>query len=312
MPESSPGEDELAPPGKKAFPVRVFSSADGKWRRGALAPGRCAPEHLYDRVMALCRLRTEVKDARVRRWRSAEYCRGALYAHSESHVLVVLRWAEGTYDMVELPDGGKAGWVRYPYMHVLAARPLELVSSSPDGGAVRYAKVTMSGRVRIWALEESSSDDGGGGGKLEWTLTHDKDLAEHPRLLEPLDDDTLDSLRMMALSRSPGNDDDSASAAVTAADDDEEEDAVDGWSKRWSWDEAMVSMPEVDTEPKDEAGRGRGPPARQQCGRSTWWGSTRARRCSSSPPARSTSWRTTSGAASSFPSLNAAKSRRRY
>ncbi|KAF0893197.1 hypothetical protein E2562_023219 [Oryza meyeriana var. granulata] len=170
--------------------------------------------------MALCGLRTEFDDARVLRWRSAVYCRGALYAHSESHVLVVLRWSEGTYDMVELPGGGKGRWVRYPDSHVLAARPLELVSSSPDDRAVRYALVTMSGRVRIWALEESSDDDGGEG-KLEWTLTHDKDLTAHARVIEPLHNATANDCRMMARSTSPGDDDDVAAAAH------EEDDAVD-------------------------------------------------------------------------------------
>uniref|UniRef100_A0A0E0KQZ7 F-box domain-containing protein n=1 Tax=Oryza punctata TaxID=4537 RepID=A0A0E0KQZ7_ORYPU len=258
IPESSSGEDELAPPEQRTFPLRVFSSADGQWRRRAFAPGRCAPEQLYEKVMALCGIRTEFDAARVLRWRSAAaYRLGALYAHSESHVLVVLRVSEATYDMVELPGGGAAWCLRYPDRHVLSALPLDLVSSSPDDGAVRYARLDAYSRLRIWSLQESSSaaadDDEDGKSKLEWTLTHDKDLAAHPRILEILQNDAPGDSRMMARStsrsRSPGDGD----VVPAAAHGQQEDDDADGWKESWSWNEALASAPELDEEAQVDA-----------------------------------------------------------
>uniref|UniRef100_A0A0D9W5C6 F-box domain-containing protein n=1 Tax=Leersia perrieri TaxID=77586 RepID=A0A0D9W5C6_9ORYZ len=250
-------DDHLAPlPSPSALlPLRVFSSVDGKWRRRELVPGRCAPVELYGRVMALCRRRPEFDAAAaVPRWRSASYGRGgAMYAHSESDVLVVVRCEEGTYDMVELPGGGVRWSVAYDHSHVIADLPLELVSVSSssghgdgDGDVVRYVRVEASSRVRIWTLDESSHHDG----KLNWTLTHHKDLAAHTRIREIVQNDTPEDWKTMACTtRSrPGS---QASVVVVPRDDDDDD---DGWSSEsWiSWDEVLASAPELGMDDDDD------------------------------------------------------------
>jgi hypothetical protein len=162
MPESFEGRQQ--PGQEKALPLLVFSSAHGRWTRRLLAPGRCAPARLYDRVMRR-RRRSSEGYPWVRTWRSALYCRDSLYAHCEKRILVVLRCSEGTYDMVKLPAD--------EVENVSSGLPVDSIfASTEDGVLLRYASVDVF-RVKVWALQESVD----GGGHLEWTLTHDKDLA---------------------------------------------------------------------------------------------------------------------------------------
>jgi hypothetical protein len=149
---------------KKAVPVLVFSSEDGRWTRRVFAAGRCSPGHLYDRVMA--------PDQRRRTWRSAAYRHVSLYVQSESRVLVALRCLEGTYDMVKLP-----GDATLEAIGVVPPRGRDSIFLSPvpeTGGVLRYATVNKC-RVKVWGLREPA----GHGHQLEWTLTHDKDLELH-------------------------------------------------------------------------------------------------------------------------------------
>ncbi|KAL5202490.1 hypothetical protein ABZP36_013442 [Zizania latifolia] len=137
MPEL-PEEDRLYPTRKRVVPFHVFLSADGQWNLWKLAPGRSAPEHLYDTVTVKCRRhpRPELHDA------SARAC--SLYIYCESHILVVLRYSEGTYDMVELPDDSNAGRgrARSGHWHGLSA---------PSNGTVWYTSVDVY-RIKIWAI----------------------------------------------------------------------------------------------------------------------------------------------------------------
>ncbi|RLM73763.1 uncharacterized protein C2845_PM15G09260 [Panicum miliaceum] len=175
---------------EKLLPLLVFSSATRQWTKRLLAPGRCAPPRLYDRVMRR-RRRSAEGDPWVRTWRSAVYRRGALYAHCEKRILVVLRssseGSEGTYDMVKLPaDTGAGQGERYAAGHVLSSLPVDSIfPSTEDGVLLRYASVDAF-RVKAWALHDSGGN--GGGPLLEWTLTHDTDLAAHARMLDLLHD----------------------------------------------------------------------------------------------------------------------------
>ncbi|CAN6270089.1 unnamed protein product, partial [Urochloa humidicola] len=126
---------------EKLLSVLAFSSATGQWTRRLLAPAR-----LYDRVMRRRRRRqgAEGDPSWARTWRpSAVYSRGALYAHCEKRVLVVLRCSEGTYDMVKLPSIAEAGAEeveRYAAGHVLSSLPVDsILPSADDGVMLRYA-----------------------------------------------------------------------------------------------------------------------------------------------------------------------------
>ncbi|KAG2566402.1 hypothetical protein PVAP13_7NG193800 [Panicum virgatum] len=239
--ESMPGEEE------KLLPLLVFSSATKRWTKRLLAPGRCAPPRLYDGVMRR-RRRSAVGDPWVRTWRSAVYWRGALYAHCEKRILVVLRSSsEGTYDMVKLPaDAGAGHGERYAAGHVLSSLPVDSIFPSTEGGVLlRYASVDAL-RVRAWALRESASD--GGGPLLEWTLTHDTDLAAHARMLDLLHHAPSNCVPLAAeepTGRGGGK-------CVWFSDEDGEEAAADGGAgdgcsgrRSWNWDDASLLDMEV-------------------------------------------------------------------
>ncbi|XP_066386017.1 uncharacterized protein [Miscanthus floridulus] len=97
------------------------------------------------------------------------------YAHCEKRILVVLHCSEGTYDMVKLPTDEAE-------LHVSSGLPVDSIfARTNDRVLLRYASVDAF-RVKVWALQESAD----GGGQLEWTLTHDKDLAVHARMRDLL------------------------------------------------------------------------------------------------------------------------------
>lgn len=189
MPESflNPREEDPGEDGANLLPVLVFSSASGRWRSKLLAPGRCAPARLFERVTRRGQRRDA--DTWAPTWRAAVYRGGTLYAHCGRRVLVALRCAEGTYDMVKLPsrqadpDAAAAATERYAAEHVLAGLPVSAVFPGAGGDvpALRYARVDAF-RVRVWALQELPD------GQLSWAQTHDRDLAAHARMLEFLHD----------------------------------------------------------------------------------------------------------------------------
>ncbi|KAL6843557.1 hypothetical protein ACP4OV_026619 [Aristida adscensionis] len=241
------------PPEEKVLPLYVFSSVTGQWRRGMFAPGRRAPARLYDKVMARRRRGSSEPDQWAPTWRSAVYSRGALYAHCEKRILVVLRCSEGTYDMVKLPaaagGGGADAGAHYASGHVLSGLPVDSIfSSAEEGVLLRYTSIVDASRVKVWALRESST---AGDGELEWTLTHDKDLGAHARMLNLLHDAAsnrapLDATGAAAAAGGHGE------RACWFSDEDGEELAANGddgdsaaGRPRWNWDGAGVLDMEV-------------------------------------------------------------------
>jgi hypothetical protein len=217
---------------EKLLPLLVFSSATRQWTKRLLAPGRCAPPRLFDRVMRR-RRRSAEGDSWVRTWRSAVYCRGALYVNCEKRILVVLRSSsEGTYDMVMLPADAGAGagqGERYAAGHVLSSLPEDSTfPSTEDGVLLRYASVDAF-RVKAWALRESAGD--GGGPLLEWTLTHDMDLAAHARMLDLLHHAPSNCVPLAA--EEPTGRGGRGGKSVWFSDEDGEEAAGNGGAGRW-------------------------------------------------------------------------------
>lgn len=253
MPEPLEGQQQQ-PGQEKALPLLVFSSAHGRWTRRLLAPGRCAPPRLYDRVVRR-RRRTAEGDPWLRTWRpSALYCRGSLYAHCEKRILVVLRCSEGTYDMVKLPAD------EAELEHVSSGLLVDSIFASTDDGVLlRYASVDAF-RVKVWALQESAAG-GGGQQQLEWTLTHDKDLAAHARMLDLLRHAPSNRVPLATGEGSGGG----RGKSVWFSDEDAEEvgngggDVGDGCSGsgRWNWDDASLLDMEIgEDEPPLDVGAG--------------------------------------------------------
>ncbi|KAJ1271131.1 hypothetical protein BS78_06G105400 [Paspalum vaginatum] len=177
----------------------------------------------------------------VRMWRSALYCRGSLYAHCDKRVLVVLRFSAGTYDMVKLPpDHANGDVVEAQYAaeaeQALSGLPRDSIfPSAEDGVLLRYASVGDGFRVKVWSLRESPE----GGGQLEWTLTHDKDLAAHARMLDMLIRRAPSNRGPLAAEEGRGG---SQRKSVWFADEDDGEEAGygdvgDACSARWNWDD---------------------------------------------------------------------------
>jgi hypothetical protein len=197
------------------------------------------------------------------------YCRGALYAHCEKRILVVLRSSsEGTYDMVKLPADADAGagaghGERYAAGHVLSSLPVDSIFPSTEGGVLlRYASVDAL-RVRAWALRESASD--GGGPLLEWTLTHDTDLAAHARMLDLLHHAPSNCVPLAA--EEPTGRGGGGGKCVWFSDEDGEEAAADGGAgdgcpgrRSWNWDDASLLDIEIGEHELLDVGAGAPPP----------------------------------------------------
>ncbi|KAM0874480.1 hypothetical protein ACQ4PT_037398 [Festuca glaucescens] len=145
-------------PNQKVFHVLVFSSRTGQWENREFTPGPAVMGHLYDVVVA-----PRAKDERT--WWTAEYRRGSLYMHCHSNVLMILRCAQGAYDMVQLP-GHPPNRERL-YRGELPTRYL----ASCERG-IRYAMLNDF-RLEVWELTELAGD------RLGWTLAHEADLGEH-------------------------------------------------------------------------------------------------------------------------------------
>lgn len=203
-------------------------------------------------------LRVRLKILRYTWWSSALYRQGSLYAHCEKRILVVLRCSEGTYDMVKLPgiadtDAGAGRGERYAEGHVLSSLPVDSIfPGTEDGLLVRYTSADMF-RVRVWALHESVSDDGGGR-LLEWTLTHDTDLAAHSRMLDLLHHAPSNCVPL-APEESPGRE------CVWFSDEDGEEaaggsDVADGRAGLWNWDDASLLDMDIGADELVDVGAG--------------------------------------------------------
>ncbi|RCV33758.1 hypothetical protein SETIT_7G108200v2 [Setaria italica] len=260
MPESFGKPQE--PDDEKLLPLLAFSSATGRWTNRLLTPGRCAPARLYDRVMRRRRRSAEGGDPWARTWRSsALYRRGSLYAHCEKGILVVLHCSEGTYDMVKLPAVADAGagagqGERYAAGHVLSSLPVDSIfPGTEDGVLVRYASADAF-RVRVWALHESAGD--GGGRLLEWTLTHDTDLAAHARMLDLLHHAPSNCVPL-APEESTGR---GSGKCVWFSDEDGEEaagnggDVGHGCTGFWNWDDASLLDMDIGADELIDVGAG--------------------------------------------------------
>jgi hypothetical protein len=151
---------EVEVPKEKVLHGFVFSSQTGQWKRQEFTPGRCAPADLYDVV-------TAPRGEAERTWWSVEYCRGSLYVHCHSGILMILHCSEGTYDMVQLPV--QPDKVEYLYRSELPMRCLTSYERK-----IRYVVLNMS-QLQLWELAELVD------GQLGWTLVHEVDLEEHAR-----------------------------------------------------------------------------------------------------------------------------------
>ncbi|KAF8714811.1 hypothetical protein HU200_027341 [Digitaria exilis] len=258
---------------EKLPPLLVFSSAARQWTKRLLAPGRCAQTRLYDRVLRRRRRRSAEggdTDTWVRTWRSAVYRRGTLYAHCEKRILVVLRFSEGSYDMVKLPpnanaDAGAGHGGRYDAGHDLSSLPVDSIFlSTEDGVLLRYVNVDVS-RVKVWSLHESANV--GGEQMLEWKLTHDEDLAAQARMLDLLHHAPSNCVPLATEEETNGH---GSGKCVWFSDEDGEEagnsggDVGDGFSRRWwNWDDASLldlDVGEDELQLLDDVGDGAPPP----------------------------------------------------
>ncbi|CAL5067986.1 unnamed protein product [Urochloa decumbens] len=233
-----PDDDEE----EKLLPLLAFSSATGQWTRRLLAPGRCAPARLYDRVMRRRRRMQGGSEGDhpswARTWRSS----------SAKRVLVVLRCSdsEGTYDMVKLPSiadaGAGAGEAEsYAAGHALSSLPVDSIfPSAEDGVLLRYASADVF-RIKVWSLHESAEQ------LLEWALAHDVDLAAPARMLDLLHDAPSNRAPLAAAEEGPT--DRRGGKCVWFADEDGEEAAGDGdaaaaggggCAGQWNWDDASL------------------------------------------------------------------------
>ncbi|CAN6235101.1 unnamed protein product [Urochloa humidicola] len=260
VPESFGGKpsDDHDDEEEKLLPVLAFSSATGRWTRRLLAPGRCAPARLYDRVMRRWRRWSADGggDASWARtwWRpsSAVYSGGALYAHCEKRVVAVLRCSSegGTYDMVKLPAvagaSGEGEEPRYAAGHALSRLPVDSIfPSAEDGVVLRYASADDVSRVKVWALRESSAGGGGEQQLMEWTLAHDVDLAAPARMLDLLHHAPSNRAPLASEDEEPAG----GGKCVWFSDEDGEEAAGDvdaaaagggGCTGLWNWDGASI------------------------------------------------------------------------
>jgi hypothetical protein len=150
----------------RTVPLLVFSSRIGDWENQKFAPGRCAPGHLYDVVMA-------PRGVQKRAW-SGEYWRGSLYVHCHSGVLMILRCSRRMYDMVQLP-GISPPYDDEKYRAYTWSLPTRSVLASYETG-VRYVTLQKC-HLLVWALVESTN------GKHEWLLAHEADLKPYDYLI---------------------------------------------------------------------------------------------------------------------------------
>jgi len=116
-------------------------------------------------------------------------------------------------------------------LHVSSGLPVDSIFASTDDGVLlRYANVDAF-RVKVWALQESAD----GGGQLEWTLTHDKDLAVHARMLDLLHHAPSNCVPLATGEGRGGG----RGKSVWFSDEDTEEvgsgDVGDGCSASWRW-----------------------------------------------------------------------------
>ncbi|KAM3336089.1 hypothetical protein ACQJBY_030201 [Aegilops geniculata] len=137
------------------LPMLVYSSYTGRWENTEFTPGRCAPGHLYNVV-------ARPPETHGRVLCSSEYWHGSLYMHCHNSILVILRPAKVTYDMVQLP--GKPCSARSYYDDL----PTNSVLAS-YGRGIHYV-ATNGSQVRVWMLTESIDH------QLDWTLAHDISL----------------------------------------------------------------------------------------------------------------------------------------
>jgi hypothetical protein len=155
---------------KKTVPMLVFSSRIGQWENQEFAPGRCAPGHLYDVVMA-------PRGSQKRTW-SGEYWRGSLYVQCHSGVLMILRCRERMYDMVQLP-GNSPPYHDKKDKDYTCSLPTRSVLARYETG-VRYVTLHKY-HLLVWAPKESTS------GQLEWTLAHEADLTPYDYMITSFD-----------------------------------------------------------------------------------------------------------------------------
>lgn len=117
--------------------------------------------------------------------------------------------------------------------------------------------------VKVWALQESAD---GGGGQLEWTLTHDKDLAAHARMLDLLHHAPSNRVPLAVAATGEGRGGGRGKKSVWFSDEDAEEvgsgDVGDGCSAgsgRWNWDDASLLDMEIGEDEVIDVGAGGAP-----------------------------------------------------
>ncbi|KAF8703196.1 hypothetical protein HU200_031983 [Digitaria exilis] len=136
--------------------------------------------------------------------------------------------------------------------------------STEDGVLLRYVTVDVS-RVKVRSLHESANV--GGEQMLEWTLTHDEDLAAQARMLDLLHHAPSNCVPLATEGEANGH---GSGKCVWFSDEDGEEaagngdDVDDGCSRRWwSWDDASLldlDVGEDELQLLDDVGDGAPPP----------------------------------------------------